>query len=182
MEWYAPAIVAWALQPLRVFVIDPTLAVQSVFLPLVVPTLINPVVARCVDLITVPVLSILYPVDEGPNKSSSSSSNSSSRDDVTKAAVKAISKPSVVAVQPPSYLQSAFQGAVSFVCSAIGDIAGLMSNPKKFEGWISALGQFNTFLQQSGVGDEMEEAIQKPLLGGRLLDNFKVGLCVNIES
>jgi hypothetical protein len=64
--------------------------------------------------------------------------------------------------------------AVSFTCSAIQDIASLVTNPKKYQGWIGALTQFNNFLQETGIGDEMYEAIQKPLLSGRLIRNFKI--------
>jgi hypothetical protein len=39
---------------------------------------------------------------------------------------------------------------------------------------MDALSQFNTFLASTGAGAEMQEAVQKPLLRGRLLDNFKI--------
>lgn len=161
---------AWALNPCRVFVFDPMLAIQVALLPLMVPTSIDPYLAACVDVLGISLLSCLYL----QKKEENAAADGSNCDVVRNAAKTAIIQPSVVAVRPPTDFQAAFQGAVSFVTSAIGDVAGLISNPKKFQGWVAALGQFNTFLQQSGVGGEMEEAIQKPLLGGRLLDNFKI--------
>ena len=40
--------------------------------------------------------------------------------------------------------------------------------------WVDALGQLKSYLDASGVGDELEEAMMKPMLRGRLLDNLKI--------
>jgi hypothetical protein len=95
-------------------------------------------------------------------------------DDLGKLAKSAIIRPSIIVVHPPSDFQSAFQSVISFLCSAIGDFAGMLTNPKKLSGWMNSLTQFNTFLESTGLGDEMDDAIQKPLLCGRLVDNFKI--------
>jgi hypothetical protein len=85
-----------------------------------------------------------------------------------------LNHPVAVSIEPPSDISSVFLGAISFLCGATRDIAGMLTNPKKLMGWMDALGQFNTFLDSTGVGAELNEAIQKPLLAGRLMDNFKI--------
>jgi hypothetical protein len=158
---HPPKILGWFLDPLRIYVIDPVLSIQSVLLPAILPTQIGHISSFGVDM-CVPLLKVLYIQKlEDPN-------------DLGAATRGAIVGPSVVAVRPPSDFQSAFQGVISFICSAIGDVAGMMTNPKKYTGWMQSLTQFNTFLRNTGVQAEMEEAIQKPLLCGRLLDNFKI--------
>jgi hypothetical protein len=74
----------------------------------------------------------------------------------------------------PSDLHSALQGAFAFACGAAADIVGSLMNPRKMKKWLAALSQFKTYVDASGVGDELEEAILKPLLRGRLLDNIKI--------
>jgi hypothetical protein len=158
---HPPKLFGWFLDPLRIYVFDPVFAIQSVLMPVILPRPIDPIFALGVDMF-VPVLRILYiekPKD--PNDFGSATRN-------------AIVSPSVVAVRPPSDFQSAFQGGISFICSAIGDFAGIITNPKKYTGWMNSLTQFNTFLKSTGVQAELEEAIQKPLLCGRLMDNFKI--------
>jgi hypothetical protein len=151
----------WLLDPLRIYVFDPVFAVNSVLMPVILPRSIDPIFALSVDMF-VPILRLMYiQKPEDPNDF-----GSATRD--------AIVRLSVVAVRPPSDFQSAFQGGISFICSAIGDFAGILSNPKKYTGWMSSLTQFNTFLKSTGVQAELEEAIQKPLLYGRLMDNFKI--------
>ena len=41
------------------------------------------------------------------------------------------------------------------------------------KGWFNALGEVKAYMDASGLGDELDEAIQKPLVNGRLLDNIK---------
>lgn len=70
-------------------------------------------------------------------------------------------------VKPPSGIFSKFLSAVAFLSGAFVDLDGAFTNEKKLKGWSASLGQFNTFLNSTGVADEMEEAFQKPLLRGR---------------
>lgn len=158
-----PKLFGWFLDPLRIYILDPVLAIQSVLIPVILPRPIDTVYAMTIDFCCVPILRILYLQKARAPLS-----------DLSSVTHQAIVGPSIVAIRPPSNFQSAFQGGVSFVCSAIGDIAGILTNPKKYTGWMNSLTQFNTFLQSTGVQDEIEEAIQKPLLCGRLMDNFKI--------
>ncbi|KAL3909374.1 MAG: hypothetical protein SGARI_002627, partial [Bacillariaceae sp.] len=158
---HPPKVLEWFLDPLRIYMIDPILAINSVMLPVMLPLQIGHICSFGVDM-CVPFIKIFYiQKPEDPN-------------DISSATRGAIVKPSIVAVKPPSDFQSAFQGGISFVCSAVKDVAGILTNPKKFTGWMQSMSQFNTFLKSTGVQAEMEEAIQKPLLAGRLLDNFKI--------
>ncbi|CAJ1947885.1 unnamed protein product [Cylindrotheca closterium] len=158
------------LDPFRTFVLDPTLAIQSVLLPLLLPRSIDSIFAKGCRNVGIPILKWLYPNTVITNRNNNKNGETSMKD----ATKSAIFQPTIVTVRPPSDFQSAFQGAISFVVSAIADVAGILTNPKKLTGWMQALSQFNTFLESTGVGAELEEAIQKPLLAGRLLDNFKL--------
>lgn len=79
-----------------------------------------------------------------------------------------------VAFRPPSDMASAFRGAVAFLISATADIVGTVMDRKKMTKWFECLTEFKAYLDLSGVGDELEEAIYKPLMCGRLLDNIKI--------
>lgn len=163
--------VRWFLNPLRLYVFDPMLAIHSVLLPLVLPISLDPVMARIVDALLIPLLKRLYCVQTAAPEENVLDGG----DDVARMAKSSIlHHPTVVRIERPTDIQSSFIGAVSFIISAIGDVAGILTNPKKFQGWVEALSQFNTFLESTGVAAEMQEAIQKPLLRGRLLDNFKI--------
>jgi hypothetical protein len=156
-----PALFGWLLNPLRAYMFDPLLAINSVLMPLFIPSRIERSTARLFNATLLPVIGLMY------EKKTQRGVNSAAKHAI-------LDRPSAVPIKPPSDSYSAFMAAVSFTCSAIQDIAGLVTNPKKYQGWIGALTQFNNFLQETGIGDEMYEAIQKPLLSGRLICNFKI--------
>ncbi|KAL3905397.1 MAG: hypothetical protein SGARI_004484 [Bacillariaceae sp.] len=104
---HPPKILSWFLDPLRIYVIDPILSIEM-----------SHIFSFWVDMY-IPLLKIMYiQKPEDPN-------------DLGVRTRGALVGPSVVAVRPPSDFQSAFQGGISFVCSAIGDVAGMFTNPKK---------------------------------------------------
>ena len=151
-----PVVLGFILNPLRIYVFDPALTINAILFPLALPSKLDPFFAKSFEFLCLPVLKCLYciPPEKDPSMSSAARST-------------ILHQPTMVPVKPPSDIQSAFIGSVSFLCSAIGDVAGILTNPKKFQGWVEALGQFNSFLESTGVADEMTEAIQKPLLRGR---------------
>ncbi|CAB9511778.1 Sn1-specific diacylglycerol lipase [Seminavis robusta] len=166
-----PMILKPVLLPLRIFLLDPIFNILSRLVPLFLPARIDKILTTILlDYLTIPVLRTLY-VHHTPVMNKGGVFNEQLARNATR---NVILQPTVVAIHPPTDIQSAFQGVVSFICSAIGDIAGIVTNPRKLTGWMTALRQFNTFLEQTGVGAELEEAIQKPLLQGRLLDNVKI--------
>ena len=75
---------------------------------------------------------------------------------------------------PPSDFASAFRGAVAFGTSAAADIVSVCMDRTKMAKWFETLAEFKAYLDASGVGGELEEAILKPLWRGRLLDNIKM--------
>jgi hypothetical protein len=75
---------------------------------------------------------------------------------------------------PPSDIASAFRVAVAFVVSVTADLVGTIMDRKKMTKWFEAITEFKAYLDMSGVGEELEEAIMKPLMRGRLLDNVKI--------
>ena len=76
--------------------------------------------------------------------------------------------------RPPSDLTSAIRGAIAFGLSATADLVSVMMDRSKMTQWWESFNEFNAFLDASGVGDELEEAISKPLWSGRLLTNVKI--------
>lgn len=159
-----PALIGWLMDPLRAYLFDPLLAINSVLMPLFMPARLERSVAKLFYVTLLPVIGVIY---ESKTEKTERGVNSAAKHAI-------LHQPSVVPIKPPSDSYSAFMAAVSFSCSAIQDVAGLVTNPKKYQGWVGALTQFNNFLQETGIGDEMYEAIQKPLLHGRLICNFKV--------
>lgn len=75
---------------------------------------------------------------------------------------------------PPSDFASAFRGAVAFISSAAADVVSVCMDRRKMAKWFETLAEFKAYLDASGVGGELEEAIMKPLWRGRLLDNIKM--------
>ena len=45
---------------------------------------------------------------------------------------------------------------------------------EKNDKMVGTMTEFKAYLDLSGVGDELDEAIYKPLVHGRLLDNIKI--------
>lgn len=80
----------------------------------------------------------------------------------------------VAFARPPSDLASAVRGAIAFALSVTADLVSVVLDRSKMAAWWEALAEFQAFLDASGVGDELEEAISKPLWSGRLLDNVKM--------
>jgi len=79
-----------------------------------------------------------------------------------------------IAYRPPSDIVSSMRGAVAFVTSTATDIVGAILNPQKLRKWMDTLTQFNSYLTATGIGEELDEAILKPLWRGRLFDNLKI--------
>jgi len=76
--------------------------------------------------------------------------------------------------RPPSDLVSFVRGAIAFGLSVTADLVSAVLDRSKMAQWWEALVEFNAFLVASGVGNELQEAITKPLWSGRLLDNMKI--------
>ncbi|KAL3930722.1 MAG: hypothetical protein SGARI_004399 [Bacillariaceae sp.] len=100
---HPPKILGWFLDPLRIYVIDPILSIESVLLPAILPLQVSHIFSFWVDMY-IPLLKIMYiQKPEDPN-------------DLGVRTRGALVGPSVVAVRPPSDFQSAFQGGISFQC------------------------------------------------------------------
>lgn len=83
--------------------------------------------------------------------------------------------------KPPDDISSAFRGAVAFTVSVLADIVSLTLDQRKMNKWWQALIDFKGYLDTSGIGAEWDQAISKPLSGGRLLSNLKVLHDVQLE-
>jgi len=79
-----------------------------------------------------------------------------------------------VFARPPSNVASAVRGAFAFTFGVAADIVSVILDRSKMTQWWEAMAEFKAFLDASGVSDELEEAISKPLWSGRLLDNVKM--------
>jgi hypothetical protein len=60
-------------------------------------------------------------------------------------------------------LASAIRGALAFIISATADTVGTIMDRQKMMKWFEAVTEFKAYLDMSGVGDELQEAIYKPL-------------------
>jgi hypothetical protein len=68
-----------------------------------------------------------------------------------------------VPFRPLSDLASAIRGALAFIISATADTVGTIMDRQKMMKWFEAVTEFKAYLDMSGVGDELQEAIYKPL-------------------
>lgn len=167
--WNAPlsGYSAIILEPYRDFVLDPSFAIANVILP---PMTRHPhvdsIFSTILYYLLVP-LRVLYPA---PTKDSFNLRDKAKNDIIinSKAGIR------VVAFRPPSDLASAIRGALAFCISATADIVGTIMDRQKMMKWFEAVTEFKAYLDMSGVGEELQEAIYKPLMRGRLLDNIKI--------
>ncbi|KAL3784452.1 hypothetical protein HJC23_002496 [Cyclotella cryptica] len=170
--WRAhPLFLAFIFEPLRDFVLDPTLALWCVLLP---PLLRNsPKTDKCIAKILALLLflPIKFVYCHIPHQDDSDTSSVLLQSHEAILRMRTTRMPNF---RPPSDARSAIQGGISFVVSAMGDIVGVMTNPKKMKKWFDAMGQLKAYLDATGVGGELEEAVMKPMLRGRLLDNLKI--------
>eukprot|EP00956_Cyclotella_meneghiniana_P044581 scaffold324411_cov70-Cyclotella_meneghiniana.AAC.1 len=166
--WQAnPIFLSVVFNPLRDFVFDPALALWCVILP---PLLANhPKFDKVLSNLLSPALYVLILVYSHTPEKGDTSIRSKSND-----AVMQMRTPRMPKYSPPSDIRSAIQGGISFAISAVGDIIGVLTNPLKMKKWADAFQQMKAFLDATGVGDELEEGIMKPLMRGRLFDNLKM--------
>jgi hypothetical protein len=173
--WAAhPIVFTGIFSPLRDFVFDPALAISCVLLPPLLnnaPNLDKLAAMALQYTLFLPIKAMYCHIPHKDPATSDRSLRGASRDAILRTGPNVGKVPKY---QPPSDLRSAFQGGISFAVSAVGDIVGVMTNPRKMKKWVDALGQLKRFLHASGIGDELEEAMMKPMLRGRLLDNLKI--------
>mmetsp|Transcript_53417 Transcript_53417/g.159861 ORF Transcript_53417/g.159861 Transcript_53417/m.159861 type:complete len:591 (-) Transcript_53417:233-2005(-) len=169
--WRAqPVLFPGLFNALRDFVFDPALAISSVLIPPLLGLTADNALAKCFTLIAMPIKHVYgyIPRDEDSDRSM----RAVSRSVVLHPGAQAQGR--MPKFRPPSDLRSAFLGSVSFMVGAASDVVGVATNPKKMKRWVDALGQLKAYLNASGVGDELEEAIMKPMLRGRLFCNLKI--------
>ncbi|KAL9179136.1 hypothetical protein ACHAXT_000178 [Thalassiosira profunda] len=167
--WSAQPLTCHAIfDPLRDFVFDPALAVAAVLLPPLLggrPGLEKFIANFLRVAIFVPLKTVYCRFPETASDGGGDNARAAARGAVLYGAP---------TYKPPSDTKSSFIGAISFAVGAITDVIGLVFNPQKMKKWIDSMSQLKGYLDASGVGDELEEAITKPLLRGRLLDNLKI--------
>ena len=154
-----PSILPGLLMPLRLYILDPYLAISSILLPPLLPTRLDAFLATIADHFLLTVLQLMYSTNKGSSTSESQSLRSTAKTIL-------LHSPTVPQIHPPTDDQSAFEAGVSFVCSALIDILSVVSNPKKMQSWIQGMTQFQSYLQASGVGAELQEVcVQQYVLG-----------------
>ena len=131
--WAAQPIFFSALfTPLRDFVFDPALAISCVLLPPLLGSTPNldKLMAKCLTYtLFLPIKTVYGHV---PQETKDRSLRSTSRDVILHTGPNVAKMPKY---EPPSDLRSAFQGGISFVVSAVGDIIGVLTNPQKMSKW-----------------------------------------------
>jgi hypothetical protein len=174
------------LYPIREFILDPYLAVTSILLP--------PLVARypfsapfvrgwmgC-QLYTLRIIYWIPTAASAAAAAAASATNNRTRSlDIRSRAADDLlfhnnygGRYHLPAFQPPSDLKSAFRGFIAFSLSALADIVSLMLDSKKMTKWFQTIAEFKAYLDVSGVGGDIDEAVYKPMIRGRLLDNIKI--------
>jgi hypothetical protein len=125
--WSAHArFLAVFLDPIREYIVDPSLAIAFILLPALLPPKLDALLAKLVSYSCLVIIHLLY---------SHTRYQESEDDNVRDAAKNSLlhgrtGQVRRVLLKPPSDWESVFQGAVSFAVSAIGDILGLFANPQ----------------------------------------------------
>ena len=164
--------------PWREFVLDPCLVISRLLLPLLTRNYLPRLSywsAYFVEHVCQPVIKFFfrYPHETYQRGGATGEMRETARSSL-------LSDPTapgtnrVITIDPPSQLESAFLGILSFLVSVIGDIFGALTNPKKYQGWMDACTQLQSYLVSTGVSKELHQAIVQPLLQGRLLANVKI--------
>jgi hypothetical protein len=163
-----PGWIAWILDPVRDFFLDPLFAMGSILLPPLANTI--PGADRILSFLiscSLYGMRLMYRVPAEADLDL----RKTARQDMLINNKAGIHLPTF---KPPSDVASAFRGAVAFTVSAMADVVSCCMDRKKMAAWFEALTEFKGYLDASGVGSELEEAIYKPLVRGRLLDNVKI--------
>ena len=174
-SYYPHTIFRHVLNPYRDFILDPLFAIGTIVLPPIVVYIHNSQYTTYMDHLLSHLLSIsIYimkffyrpiVVEEHMNLRSMAKQDFMIN---TKAAYH------IPKYHPPSDLVSAFRGAVAFVLSVSADVVSLMIDNNKMRKWMETLTELKSYLDASGVSNELDESIMKPLYSGRLLDNLKM--------
>lgn len=168
--WNAhPRILPFLFNPLREYLIDPALTLGTIALPPLANLVphADAIIAQILKALILP-LKYLYSFLPGPDDEGQFDLRRNAKNDI----LRAPGRPAMV--RPPSDLYSAFRSAIAFACSAAADVIGAIMDRQKMKKWLEAIYQFKAYLDATGVGDELEEAMLKPMLRGRLLDNVKI--------
>lgn len=162
--WKAhPFLLPSLFESLRDFLLDPLLTVACVLLP---PLLsgaprLDKIAASCLRAVSFVLIRTVYcrshPHHDGDADSSRSASQRAILD--TAAAVRA----KMPKYKPPSDLYSTFLGVISFAVGAVGDVIGAMTSPKKMKKWVDNLAQLRSYLDATGIDDELDEVCQPAL-------------------
>jgi len=185
--WKAPPRwLPFVFGPLREFVLDPGLVIARLLLPLLtrrnLPRL-NYWMAYYIQQVYQPTLQFFY---HCPNTNTTSIATARDVGEEGPVSMRSQARMALlpnhhrVGVSPhslidkPSELESVILGVLGFLVSIIGDVLGALTNPKKYQRWMDACTQLESYLVSTGVSKELHKAIIHPLLRGRLLSNVKM--------
>jgi hypothetical protein len=159
------------LNPVRDFILDPLFAIGTIVLPPILTYLNNKYLeyaVSCMLSTSIYFMKFLYrpiPVEAHMNLRQTAKQDFMIN---TKAAYH------LPKYHPPSDIASAFRGAIAFTLSVSADLVSLLVDRTKMVKWMETLTEFKSYLDASGVSNELDESIMKPLYSGRLFDNLKI--------
>ena len=154
-----PRLLAFLLGPIRDYALDPSLAVSNViFLPALLPRVLDTFLAKLVGWTILVVIHFLYcqPVVKADT----------SQEEITRLTLLESSRQSLLhqssgkarwLLKPLPDWETAFQWATSHARHVLWTLAGLVVHPQKMRSWVDAMSHFNGFLEDSGVGVELQE-------------------------
>jgi hypothetical protein len=176
-SYYPHAIFRHILNPIRDFVLDPLFAIGTIVLPPIIvyvhdkrytgSAYLDHILSHVLS-VSIFIMKLFYRpivVEEHMNLRSMAKQDFMIN---TKAAYH------IPKYHPPSDMVSAFRGGIAFVLSVSADIVSLMIDNSKMMKWMETLTELKSYLDASGVSNELNESIVKPLYSGRLLDNLKI--------
>jgi hypothetical protein len=163
--WKAqPRGLAVLLNPLREYIVDPSLAISNlVFLPALMPPILDALLAKLFSYTFLVVIHLLYcQIPKNARKTDPQTNANLIRDTLRNEAKNSLLHGTStgklkVLLKPLSDWDAALRYAVAHAVSAMGALLGLLVHPQKMRAWVDAMSHFNGFLGDSGVGAELQE-------------------------
>jgi hypothetical protein len=165
-----PQLLAFCLNPLREYMLDPSLAIGFlILLPALLPPKLDYFLAKMVSHSWLVMIHFLY---RNTREDNARSPNTIPADTLRTAATNSLLQGSRGGgnssnsrtsrhvrkyMKPLSDWTTLIQWGVSHAKSSMASIFGLLVNPLKIRSWVDAMSHFNAFLEASGVGGELQE-------------------------
>lgn len=160
-------------EPLRKVVLDPSMALATIVVPGVV-TAVPALDSLTATSIQIPFSVIKFGYGLLPFRSDAKEIDLALVAQNDLLAVSAAGSSPLPPLLAPDSLRQLIRVATAFGFSVAVDVLSALLNPGKAATWLVSLWQFFRFLDSSRLDNDLQQAVVKPLYGGRLIDNINI--------